>query len=304
MVIDQSCALVAGLDSARITEEIQTSCLRPTEMQEAAAIANRRRREEWVAGRIAAKYTFLCGEQSHESNRSGALYLRMLDSADLAAFSSVEYRSVAVVRDRAPGGGPAHVGWSSGSDTMQVAISHSAGISCASVGTAGVWSLDLETPAPRVPEFYIHTFTNRERDWVGACATAYGLDPEWLYTLLWSARECLLKTPNFTALSLWDMPSLEIEILEGAERLVRVHDSKNLSGSFEFLEASTFYGPFRLAVAGAPNLILTAITGHDYDPNYEHSYPSQDRRSYGRGPGHLRAGNPLPGRYSRTARQS
>ncbi|MGD0135337.1 MAG: 4'-phosphopantetheinyl transferase superfamily protein [Bryobacteraceae bacterium] len=191
-----------------------------------------------------------------------------MDSADLAAFSSESYRSVSVVRNQAPGGGPARVGWSSGSGTVQVAISHSAGMSCASVSTGsvrakGLCSLDLETPAPRVPEFYLHTFTNRERDWVGACAGAYGLHPEWLYTLLWSARECLLKTARFTALSLWNMPTLEIEILDGAERLVRVHNSKSLSGTFEFLQASTSCGPFRLAVAGAPNLILTAITGLD-----------------------------------------
>jgi hypothetical protein len=263
MVTKQIRSLVAGLDSAEVTGEIQASCLRETEIREAAAILNRRRREEWVAGRIAAKYAFLCGERFPKSAGFGALYFQKLDGADLAAFTSEAYRSVSVVRDRAPGGGPARVGWSSGSDTVQVAISHSAGISCASVGTSGVCSLDLETPAPRVPEFYLRTFTHRERDWVGACAGSHGLHPEWLYTLLWSARECLLKTPRFTALSLWDMPTLEIDIPDGAERLVRVHDSKHFSGSFEFLEASTFCGPFRLAVAGAPNLILTAITGID-----------------------------------------
>ncbi|MGA2217841.1 MAG: hypothetical protein ABSG51_07135 [Terracidiphilus sp.] len=241
------------------------------------AILNRRRREEWVAGRIAAKYAFLRGVHVPESAGPGALYLQKLDGADLAEFSFEAYRSVSVVRDQAPGGGPARVGWSRGGDTVQVAISHSAGISCASVCTAGVVSLDLETPAPRVPEFYLHTFTARERDWVGACAGTYGLHPEWLYTLLWSARECLLKTPRFTAMSLWDMPTLEINIPEGVERLVRVHDSKDFSGYFAFLQIGAFNGPFRLAVAGAPNLILTAITGLDYDPNYEHSCPNQDR---------------------------
>jgi len=270
-------SLVAALDSADVTEEIQASCLRENETQEAAAILNRRRREEWVAGRIAAKYAFLRGAQYPESAGSGELYLRMLDSADLAEFSFEAYRSVSVVRDQAPGGGPARVGWSCGGDTLQVAISHSAGISCASVCTGGVFSLDLETPAPRVPEFYRHTFTARERDWVDASAGSYGLNPEWLYTLLWSARECLLKTPRFTAMSLWDMPTLEINIPEGTERLVRVHNSKGFSCNFAFLQVGTFLGPFRLAVAGAPNLILTAITGFDYDPNYEHSSPNQDR---------------------------
>jgi hypothetical protein len=263
MVTKQSGLLVAGLDSAEVSAEIRATCLRETEIEEAATVLNRQRREEWVAGRIAAKYAFLCGERLPECCGSGELYLRKLKSADLADFSSEAYRSVSVIRDKAPGGGPARVGWSCGSDNVPVAISHSAGISCASVGTAGVCSLDLETPAPRVPEFYLHTFTSRERDWVGACAGSYGLHPEWLYTLLWSARECLLKTTRFAALSLWDMHTLEINIPDGAERLVRVHDSKSLSGSFELLEASTFRGPFRLAVAGAPNLILTAITGLD-----------------------------------------
>lgn len=277
MDIKHGRSMVATLDSAEVTGEVQASCLRESELQEAAAILNRRRRDEWVAGRIAAKYTFLHGEQFPETTGSGALYLRKLDSADIAEFSFEAYRSVSVVRDEAPGGGPARVGWSCSGHTMQVAISHSAGISCASVCTAEVFSLDLETPAPRVPEFYRHTFTARERDWVGASAGSYGLNPEWLYTLLWSARECLLKTPRFTAMSLWDMPTLEINIPEGAERLVRVHDSKDFSGNFTFLQVGTFHGPFRLAVAGAPNLILTAITGLDYDPNYEHSCPNQDR---------------------------
>jgi hypothetical protein len=229
-------------------------------MQQAASILNRRRREEWVAGRIAAKYAFLCGEQLPNSTGPGTLYFQKLHSTDLAAFSSETYRTVQVFRNQAPGGGPARVGWTSSSDTMQLAISHSAGISCTSASSTGVCALDLETPAPRVPEFYRHTFTSRERDWVSACAGSYGLPPEWLYTLLWSARECLLKTPRFTGMSLWNMPTLEIYIRDGAERLARVHGSKDLSGSFEFFEASTFNGPFRLAVAGAPNLILTAIT--------------------------------------------
>jgi hypothetical protein len=64
-------------------------------------------------------------------------------------------------------------------------------------------------------------------------------------------------------MSLWNMPTLEIDIHDGAERLIRAHDSKEFSGSFEFFEASTYQGPFRLAVAGASNLILTAITTLD-----------------------------------------
>ncbi|HUB53205.1 MAG TPA: hypothetical protein VL986_13705 [Terracidiphilus sp.] len=259
-IINHGRSLVAALDSAVVSAEIRESCLREDEICEAQAILNQRRREEWVAGRIAAKYAFLYTERFPETCGTGALYLKKLCIEDLAAFGFETFRSVSVVRSQAPGGGPARVGWSSGSDTVQAAISHSSGISCASVGASGVRALDLETPARRIPEFYRYTFTNREADWVGACANSHGLNSEWLYTLLWSTRECLLKTPRFTALSLWHMPVLEIDIRNGVERLAKIYKSNDLYGNFEFFAASTVSGPFQLAVAGAPDLILTAIT--------------------------------------------
>ena len=224
-------------------------------------MSNARRRDEWIAGRIAAKYAFLCGETLTGAAPSDALYLRKLNGTDLEAFPHDAYRSVSVIRHPAPSGGPARVGWSSGGDTMQAAISHSGGIACASVGTTGVRSLDIEVPAPRVPEFYLHTFTRRERDWVATWRDAWGMQPEWLYTLLWSARECLLKTPQFTAMSIADMPRLEIKVAHGAEGLVRIYESESGSASFELLQASTLRGPFQLAVAGRRDLIVTAITG-------------------------------------------
>src|SRR5476649_2775951 len=92
MVNNHGQFLVAGLDSANVTRDIEASCLRETELQEAASIHNQRRREEWVAGRIAAKYAFLYAELSASFAGSGELSLRMLNRADLAAFSSEMYR--------------------------------------------------------------------------------------------------------------------------------------------------------------------------------------------------------------------
>lgn len=260
MVTKMSAPMVAGVDSARMTWEFQQSCLRETEMQEAVAISNQRRRDEWIAGRIAAKYVFLCATGAGECAETGALDFRMLSTADLSALGSEAYRSVAITRSQAVGGGRARAGWSHGSDTVQVAISHSSGIACASLGTTGVHSLDIETPASRVPEFYLQTYTQRERDWVGSCVHAYGIHSDWLYTLLWSTRECLLKTPRFAAMSLWNMPLLDIEISGGVERLAGIYNASEQSGHFVFLQAGTFHGPFHLGVSGGPKLILTAVT--------------------------------------------
>lgn len=261
MAVEQSRHMVAVLDSVEVTRHIKALCLLENEIEESAAIPNQLRRAERVAGRIAAKYAFLFGERMTQSSSDGALWVRRLNGRDLTAFSSKEYRAVSVIRNQEPGGGPARVGWSRKSDTAPVVISHSNGISCASVGTASVCSIDLETAAPRVPEFYRHTFTRRERDWVGDCSHTSGLDPEWLFTLLWSARECLLKTPHFRSMSLVNMPTLEIVIHDGVERLAAMCRSKDLSESFEFFKATSLHRAVRFAVAGAHNLVLTALTG-------------------------------------------
>lgn len=253
-------SLVALIDSAAIPPETLHSCLRESEIQSAAAILNRRRRDEWIAGRVAAKYAFLSGTLGPYPEQSGGLCFRELSSSDLADFPREIYRSVAVVRSTRPGGGPPRVGWNGGNESVPVAISHSAGIACASVIGADLASLDLEIPVPRVQEFYLRTFTPRERDWISSCVRPWDFSAEWLYTLLWSARECLLKTPQFAALSIANMPALEIEIAEGTERLARVNTSSSLCG-FEFLKAVTTYGSFRLAIAGNRKLVVTAVAG-------------------------------------------
>jgi hypothetical protein len=263
MVIEQNRHLVAVLDSIEVTRDIEAVCLRENEIEEAEAISNHRRRAEWIAGRIAAKYAFLSGEQAKGSSGVTALCISRLNGANFADFGFDAYQEVSVVKNQAPGGGPAFVGWSACGRALRVAISHSNGISCASVGASRVRSLDLEIPAPRIPEFYRHTFTNKERDWVGVCSRSHGLDPEWLFTLLWCTRECLLKIPRFSSLSLVNMPILEIIIPDGIERLTTICRSKELSEGFEFLQACTSHGRFQVAVAGAHNLVLTAITGVD-----------------------------------------
>ena len=262
MAITERRPLVTLLDSGEIPQEICQSCLNESEIREAAAISNQSRKEDWVAGRIASKYAFLCRETSIDSSELSTLYLQKISRTDLAAFTVKEYRAVSVLRNECPSGGPARIGWSSGSGSVRAAISHTAGIACASVGAAGVCSLDLETPAPRVAEFYRNTFTSRERDWVGAFASSSRIPLDWLYTVLWSTRECLLKMPRLTALSLWHMPCLELEICD-AVRLARIFNSTELSTTFEFFEASTSGFAFQLAVTGNSHLILTAITGAD-----------------------------------------
>jgi 4'-phosphopantetheinyl transferase EntD len=258
-------SLVGILDSAKLSADQCVACLSPIELDESVAISNQRRRAEWLAGRIAAKFVFLERERSSASARSSGLRMRQITLGDLAGFSSETYREVVVTKDKSPAGGAPRIGWRSQGEGVRTAISHSNGLACAFIGDTNAYALDIEAPSPRIPAFYLRNFTPRERNWTGECARLFNLDPDWLYTLLWSAKECLLKTPSFVRLSLWNMPAIEINVVAGSERLAAVHQATGLSGNFEILGVETpkGLGPashFQLAVGGTANLILAAIT--------------------------------------------
>jgi 4'-phosphopantetheinyl transferase EntD len=265
-------ALLGLLDCAALSADglhtFLPAFLGPEELRESSAIHHPRRREEWLAGRIAAKFVFLERESAGTVDPGSSLVLRHITSAALAKFPAEAYRDVAVARDQSAGGGPARIGRRFAQERIPVAISHRNGQACAFLGTSDVYSVDLEAPAPRIPEFYLHNFTAREQNWTGACARQFHLDPNWLYTLLWSAKECLLKTPRFRALSLWDMAALDIHILAGSERLKAIQEATTFSVDLQFLQAATtcHAGParqFQMAVGGTANLILTAMTKLD-----------------------------------------
>ncbi len=256
-------SLVGILDSAELSADQCATCLSPTELAESAAIRSEQRRSEWLAGRMAAKFVFLKREQCGASARS--LSMRQIRASDLSEFPSEAYRDVTVARDKSPAGGAPRVGWRSKRESVRTAISHSNGLACAFIGDTEVCAVDIEAPSPRVPAFYMRNFTPRERNWTGDCARSFNMDPDWLYTLLWSAKECLLKTPAFATLSLWNMSSIEIDIVAGSERLKTVHQTAGLSGNFEYMRVETPQGlgpksDFQLAVGGTANLILAAIT--------------------------------------------
>jgi 4'-phosphopantetheinyl transferase EntD len=263
MAMPNAPALVGILDSAELMAADSRVWLCAEEFQDYSLIRNQRRKDEWLAGRVAAKFVFL--ERERSSAPSAEPCLRQIDAGALAEFPSETYREVIVSRDVSPAGGPARIGWRSKEERVRAAISHVNGTACAFIGSTETYSVDLEAPSPRIPAFYVHNFTPRERSWTSACASAFDLDSDWLYTLLWSAKECLLKTPAFATLSLWNMSSIEINIQAGSERLKAVHQSRGLSGNLEFLRAETLQrlGPpkhFQLAVGGTAKLILAVMT--------------------------------------------
>ena len=244
---------IAMLDSSLLAGGNYEDFLSPREREEFLRFRTPLRKSEWLAGRLTSKFLFL-------SEHSG-----MLSLPDLVRFPPAMYRTTEVMRDDSVRFGLPQVG--SGSEFRDVAISHTNGIACALLGNGETIAVDLERVESRTPVFYRGNFTERERAWAAGCSGRLGLDTHWTLTLLWSIKECLLKTPAYNNLSLWDMPSLDLRIISGEDGLVHPQSAREFSGSFVFLtvEATARDSTVsqRVAVSGRYDLVVTAICGVD-----------------------------------------
>jgi hypothetical protein len=244
---------IATLDSSLLAGRNYQEFLSPREREEFSRFQTPLRKSEWLAGRLSSKFLFL-------SERGGAL-----SSEDLACFPPSLYRTTEVMRDDRVRFGLPQVG--RGGEFRDVAISHTNGIACALLGSGETIAVDMERVESRTPVFYRGNFTENERAWAAGCSRRLGLDPHWTLTLLWSIKECLLKTPAFNNLSIWDMPALEVRIVSGDDDLVGPHSARELSHTFVFLiiESRGRNGTVceRVAVSGRYDLVITAIGGVD-----------------------------------------
>jgi 4'-phosphopantetheinyl transferase EntD len=236
---------LATLDSSLLAGRSYEEFLSPREREEFLRFRAPLRRSEWLAGRLASKFLFL-------SEHSG-----VLSAADLARFPSSKYCGTEVMRSDSVRFGIPQVG--AGGEFRDVAISHTNGIACALLGNGETIAVDMERVESRTPVFYRGNFTERERAW----AARLGLDPHWTLTLLWSVKECLLKTPAYNELSIWNMPSLDLRIVSGEGDLAHLQSAREFSGGFVFLnlEATWRNGTVlqRVAVSGRYDLVVTAI---------------------------------------------
>ena len=244
---------IATLDSALLAGRKYEEFLSPREREEFLRFRAPLRRSEWLAGRLCSKFLFL-------SEHSG-----MLSATDLNRFPPSMYRATEVMRSDSVRFGLPQVG--RGGEFRDVAISHTNGMACALLGGGETIAVDMERVESRTQVFYRGNFTEHERAWAAGCSRRR-LNPHWTLTLLWSIKECLLKTPGYNDMSVWDMPSLDLRIVSGEDDLVHPQSDRELSG-FKFLNVEATVRnrnravSQRVAVSGRYDLVVTAIRGVD-----------------------------------------
>jgi phosphopantetheinyl transferase len=175
-----------------------------------ASVTHSRRRQSWLAGRMAAKYCFL---RTFGASATGLQQSRMparvfVDARSLDAFSPWMYRQVEVLP--APAGGPPRFSWSGRPCGVRLSLSHTAGQSCAYLDSRGPIGLDIEEALPRREAFYRRNFTRSEQEWAERIARETGATRAWVYTLLWTIKESALKSDESGRGTIWDMPLVEV----------------------------------------------------------------------------------------------
>jgi 4'-phosphopantetheinyl transferase EntD len=257
-----ACAMgpVATLDSAALNGRDYIECFCASERRKILSSRNIQRRREYVAGRLAAKFLFL---NQHSAEPLAAPSPIHLTRALLDRFNDSEYRSAEVFRSDEVRAGLPRISWPGGKGAQSVAIAHTNGLACAFLGNEAAVSVDMERAEARTPGFYSGTFTSLERRWAGDVSSRLRLHLAWVFTFLWTAKECLLKTPWFHDLSIADLASINVLITSGEEQLVQPHFARDFLAGFVFLQADAAdrsrVVPVNLAVSGRHDLVLTAL---------------------------------------------
>ena len=154
-----------------------------------------RRRQEWLAVRVLAKYLFLSGAPSSTA-------VNVVGIGHLLSFPAFQYQELDVLPNRQGAPEMRHRGELA---VPALSLSHAAGWAVAALSDEGSIGVDCELVEARRQAFLVSSFGDAEREWVDRHAANDGPSSDWLYTLLWSFKEAALKTGRIASLRAIDI---------------------------------------------------------------------------------------------------
>jgi len=222
------------------------------------ALPSQTRRSEWLAGRLAAKYIFLNRLETSQVTQPER-WTPTLTKLSADAFNHYPlwmFQQVEVVSAEAK---PSLI-WCGQARPESVSLSHSCGVSCASLTLGAPTAIDIETTVPKFDAFYRINFSDAERRWAISAASSRS---DWFFTLLWTLKESVLKLGCFKHLSLWNLPAIEIGRLPSVNNIGPFWFSSTLNSEFAVFQLSvkehSHVIPVQVGVTGTRNFVLTVI---------------------------------------------
>lgn len=258
------CSL-ALLESREVQGEEYARHLSISERATYRGLPSQRRKNEWLAGRLSAKYLFLNRLEMSQGTRGRQCVptLSKLSSEVLGAYSPWMYQKVEVLPN---GGTPsryAKLVWCGKDRPESVSLSHAGSVSCACIAMGPPTAIDIETAVPRIDAFYRNNFTAAERYWVTRGAEGQSVRSDWLFTLLWTLKESALKLGWLNQASVWDLPRIEIDGLPRVNHMGQFWWSSKMGDEFVVFTARVREHrrvmQTQVAVTGTRNLILSVM---------------------------------------------
>jgi 4'-phosphopantetheinyl transferase superfamily len=255
-----SCS-VGLLGAGQLHGEQYARLLSTDEMAKYLGLPAGRRKEEWLAGRLAAKHIFLNRlERSEESlGPQWRPTLTVLTPDSLRTYSPWMYRQVEV---HTSDGKPSLV-WCGTERPESISLSHAGGVSCASISSGAPTAIDIETAAPRVGAFYRNNFTAAEREWAHLGAVRESRRSNWYFTLLWTLKESVLKLGWLKQAGVWELPRIEIDDLPGFDPFGPFWSNSTIGRDFLVFTARVKEAcrvmQVQVAVSGTRNFVLTVM---------------------------------------------
>jgi hypothetical protein len=162
-----------------------SACLSDAELARLNSYRTLQRRRQSLGARLCLKYLFLLQMTSDVSDK-----FFLVREDELNRFPAWLYRKVSAI----PGIETAipKLTWCGACfPEVGISLSHSRSLCCGGLAMDRGVGVDVETVEEKTPEFYRDYFTEAERAWVARQSS--GITQAWLYTVLWSLKECALK---------------------------------------------------------------------------------------------------------------
>jgi 4'-phosphopantetheinyl transferase EntD len=248
---------VAALNSCELQDRDYTDHLSVDEGMKYRALPSQTRKNEWLAGRLAAKYIFLNWLEApvKQAKRWGPS-LSQLSPDSLVHYPSWMYQQVEV----ATAGAQPSLVWCGEMRSESISLSHSGGMSCACLTFRTPTAIDIENTAPRLGAFHRINFSEAERRWA---INVPRVRSEWFFTFLWTLKESVLKLGCLAQASIWNLPQIEIENLPDVNDIEPLSHGNALRNEFAVfnltVKQQTRVISVQVAVNGTRSLVLTVV---------------------------------------------
>lgn len=257
--------VIAVVASKEVGGRAYVECLSAREQARYAGIGHPDRKARWLAGRLVAKYLFLMQMNRAGTIGAGPPVLVPITFERLAAFLPWMYRQVEVLPPDTTSRGAPRLTWGGEAcPAHRVSLSHANGTTCACIAGGSALGIDLERSVPRIHAFYQGNFTEAERHWVAQTASKTRFSPAWLYTLLWTLKESVLKSNVLEKeISVWDFPRIDVQLQVDPRQLTAASQQARLGDQFLLstarVSAPSCRADVRIAMTATRKLVLTVL---------------------------------------------